>query len=77
MRPFTILAAFTAGALLAYLLDPQHGRRRRALLRDKLYSHAKTVQDRAPKIAKDLSNRAHGVVAEVRRLAGRPEPHQG
>jgi hypothetical protein len=77
MKPLTILMVFAAGAACAYLFDPQQGRRRRALLRDKLYSQAKTVQDRAPKIAKDLRNRAQGVVAEVRRFAGRPQPHQG
>ena len=73
---FIIFAAATAGATLAYLLDPTQGRRRRALVRDKAYSQVKTLQDRAPKIAKDLRNRAHGLVAETRRLLGRPERHQ-
>jgi hypothetical protein len=77
MKVLTLLAAAGAGAALAYLLDPQQGRQRRALVRDKAYSYGKTFQDRAPKIAKDLQNRAHGVVAETRRLLGHPEPHQG
>lgn len=76
MKPVTFLAVFTSGALLAYLLDPQQGRRRRALVRDKAYSHMKTIQARAPGIAKDLRNRAHGLVAETRRALGRPERHQ-
>jgi hypothetical protein len=72
----TIAAAAATGAALAYLLDPVHGRRRRALVRDKAYSRMKTLQERAPKIAKDLRHRAHGVVAQTRRLLGHPEPHQ-
>jgi len=76
MRLFTLLAAAGAGAALAYLLDPQQGRQRRAMVRDKLNSQIKTVQERAPKIAKDLQNRAHGVVAETRRFLGHPEPHR-
>jgi hypothetical protein len=72
----TIAAAAATGAVLAYLLDPTQGRRRRALVRDKAYSQMKTLQDRAPKIAQDLGNRARGVVATVRRQLGRPEPHQ-
>jgi len=73
MKALTLLAAAGAGAALAYLLDPKQGRQRRAMVRDKI----KMVQKRAPKIAKDLQNRAHGVVAETRRFLGRPEPHQG
>ena len=73
---FIIMAAAAAGATLAYLLEPAQGRRRRALVRDKAYSQMKTLQERAPKIAMDLRNRAHGVAAETRRLLGRPEPHQ-
>ena len=72
MKVLTLLAVAGAGAALAYLLDPQHGRQRRAMVRDKI----KTVQKRAPKIAKDLQNRAHGVVAETRRFLGRPERHR-
>ena len=72
MKVLTLLAVAGTGAALAYLLDPQHGRQRRAMVRDKL----RTAQERAPKIARDLRNRAHGVVAETRRFLGRPEPHR-
>jgi hypothetical protein len=71
-----IAAAAATGAVLAYLFDPTQGRRRRALVRDKAYSQMKTIQDCAPGIAKDLRNRAHGLVAETRRMLGRPERHQ-
>ena len=72
----TIAASAAAGAAIAWLLDPVQGRRRSALARDKAYSYMRTAQDRAPKIAQDLRNRAHGVIAEARRMAGHPEPHQ-
>jgi hypothetical protein len=52
------LVTFGLGALAMYLLDPQQGRRRRALLQDRL-THARTV-------LRKLSNRAHGVAAEAR-----------
>lgn len=72
MKVLTLIAAAGAGAALAYLLDPQQGRKRRAMVRDGI----KMAQKRAPKIARDLQNRAHGVVAETRRFLGRPEPHR-
>lgn len=72
MKVLTLIAAAGAGAALAYLLDPQQGRKRRAMVRDGI----KMAQKRAPKIARDLQNRAHGVVAETRRLLGQPEPHR-
>ena len=72
MKVLTLLAAAGAGAALAYLFDPKQGRQRRAMVRDRI----RTAQERAPKIARDLQNRAHGVVAETRRLIGRPEPHR-
>jgi hypothetical protein len=54
------------GALAMYLLDPQQGRRRRALLQDQL-THARSVlRKRAAGTARDLSNRAYGVAAEAR-----------
>jgi hypothetical protein len=54
------------GALAMYLLDPQQGRRRRALLQDQL-THARTgLRKRAAGTARDLSNRAHGMAAEAR-----------
>jgi hypothetical protein len=50
------LIAFGAGAAAMYLLDPEQGRRRRALLRAQLV-HARRV----------LSARTSGLAAEARR----------
>jgi hypothetical protein len=49
------LIIFGLGALTMYLLDPDQGRRRRALLRDR-FTHAKrVVSERASGTARDLS----------------------
>jgi len=57
--------ALGIGALAMYYLDPENGARRRALVRDKLV-HFKTVARREVQgHAKDVMNRAEGVVAEA------------
>src|SRR5204862_7625770 len=76
MRPakgLTLLAAASTGALLAYLLDPTQGKRRRALVRDKAYSQMKSVQDCAPGIAADVRNRAQGLASRLRLRLARAE----
>jgi hypothetical protein len=59
-----------AGAAVMFLLDPSRGNRRRALARDKLV-HAghelEHLRGAAAARARDLRNRARGVVAEARR----------
>jgi osmotically-inducible protein OsmY len=49
-----------------YMLDPDRGRRRRALARDQARSTANTLADAASAKAEDLANRARGMVAEAR-----------
>jgi hypothetical protein len=61
------LITFGLGALAMYLLDPEQGRRRRALMRDQ-WTHAKrVVRERAAGTVRDLSNRAYGAGMEARR----------
>jgi hypothetical protein len=65
-----VLSAAAAGAGLMYLLDPQGGRRRRALVRDQLVRAAHRTGDAVDTTSRDVTNRARGVVAELRsRLA--------
>ncbi|MEZ0227179.1 MAG: BON domain-containing protein, partial [Planctomycetota bacterium] len=64
-RGWTILSVGT-GAGLMYLLDPERGRRRRALLRDKAAHGAREVRRALGLASRDLVNRSRGVVAEVR-----------
>lgn len=59
------------GAGLMYLLDPQGGRRRRALARDKTVSALKTGGNTALKTGKNLGNRTKGLVHEAGSLLHR------
>jgi hypothetical protein len=58
-------AAFGAAAM--YFLDPQGGRRRRALVRDKAVSYANQAGDYAETTARTLGNQATGPVHKARR----------
>lgn len=69
-----VLGALALGALAMYLLDPQQGNRRRAVVRDKLYSVSRKSKLRAQAKSRDLANRAKGVVYEARRAAGKVAP---
>jgi hypothetical protein len=62
-----------SGAALMYLLDPQGGKRRRALIRDRMVHWAKKTTAGAEATARDVRNRALGLAAEARSRVG-PEP---
>ncbi len=62
-RAVSMLAGAGIGAGLMYLLDPQMGRRRRALARDRAVSLAHRAQDAADVVGRDMRNRAHGLAA--------------
>ena len=66
-----VLGAFGIGALAMYFFDPVSGRRRRALLRDQLVHAQHEITDYAEDTAKDLRNRAYGLVAEARSIVER------
>jgi hypothetical protein len=53
------------GAGVMYLLDPQGGRRRRALARDKAVSLAKTGGTVVGKKSRHLGNRTKGLISEA------------
>ena len=61
------IAALGIGAIAMYYLDPGSGKRRRALLRDQVVHAKHRVEDYAQGKAKDLRNRAQGLVARSRR----------
>jgi len=66
-----LLAGAGLGAGLMYIFDPQMGRRRRALARDKTVSLAHEAQDAAEVVAKDMKNRAQGLASgDLSVLAG-------
>jgi hypothetical protein len=65
------------GAALMYVLDPERGRRRRALARDKAVSFAKDTGRAVARTSRDLGNRAKGVAAEVRSAVAKREDSDG
>ncbi len=65
-----LLVGIGIGAGLMYLLDPERGRKRRALLRDKAVALSNDASDAIGKTSRDLGNRAQGVVAETSKALG-------
>ena len=61
-----LLAGLGTGALLMYLLDPDRGNRRRALIRDKMVKLNRQTQDAVGGKVKDMSNRAKGMLHEAK-----------
>lgn len=51
-----------------YWFDPEQGRRRRALLRDKLMSGLTLIRHATDVVGRDARNRLHGTVARTRSL---------
>jgi hypothetical protein len=61
------IAALGIGAIAMYYLDPASGKRRRALLRDQVVHAKHRISDYTEHKARDLRNRAQGLVARSRR----------
>jgi hypothetical protein len=68
-----VLFGAAIGAGIMYLLDPDGGRRRRALVRDQLVSAGHRASDAVGAKSRDMTNRARGVVAELRGRLRREE----
>jgi uncharacterized membrane protein len=62
------IATATAAAAILYLLDPVSGRRRRAILRDRVMSRFGTALRGIDAAGRDLAHRTHGLTACARRL---------
>ena len=63
-----LLLGLALGATGVFLLDPQQGRRRRALLRDKMVRGVNESREFADAAAQDLRSRAQGIAAQARSL---------
>ena len=61
------------GAGLMYFLDPDRGRRRRALMRDKSIRWSRKTREFAGSTPRDMRNRAQGMGAAVKSWV-QPEP---
>lgn len=54
------------GAALMYLFDPERGKRRRALLRDKVSHVTHSTREKVDVKSRDAANRLHGLLARTR-----------
>ena len=56
------------GAALMYFFDPDRGKRRRALVRDKIEAAENKMGEYASKMSRDIRNRAYGLAAETKSI---------
>jgi uncharacterized membrane protein len=62
----SLISGLGLGAAMMYLLDPERGNRRRALLRDKANRMWHLSGESTARAAEDLRNRTRGLAAEIR-----------
>lgn len=67
MRITKMMVGSLGGAALMYFLDPNEGRRRRAMLRDQVEKFMNTAADRTEGMIENISDRAQGIAAEKTR----------
>ena len=60
------IGGLIVGLGLAYLLDPERGANRRALVRDKATRVGTKLSEGVDEVARELRNRASGAAAELR-----------
>jgi hypothetical protein len=65
-RKWTLASGVGLGAALMYLLDPDRGKRRRALLRDKTVHLLHATGDTLDVALRNAAHRAHGLIARTR-----------
>ena len=73
-RLLALATGIAAGALVMYMLDPNSGRRRRALVRDKAIAAGHDVEKLARGTTRQTANHVRGVAAKVRARAHRSHP---
>jgi hyperosmotically inducible periplasmic protein len=64
--PLALILGLSLGAALMYFLDPDSGRRRRALVREKSAHYAREARHRQAGLLRHAGNRARGAAASVR-----------
>jgi hypothetical protein len=62
----SLLSGVAIGAALALAFDPGHGRRRRALIRDRMTRGTRRTGHALEATARDIRNRARGIAAATR-----------
>ncbi len=76
-KAITLGAGIGLGTGIMYLLDPDRGKRRRALVRDQLKHAMRKTGDGLGATARDVSNRARGLAAQVQSKISGEEPTDG
>src|SRR5438093_8270350 len=66
-RVWAVVASFALGAAAMYFTDPDKGRRRRAIIRDRSRSAVAEILDFVNVAARDAAHRAQGVRAQAQR----------
>jgi gas vesicle protein len=66
MNTGNLLAGAGLGAALAFILDPNTGGRRRALVRDQFVRASRKTRDGLDATARDLANRTRGITSATR-----------
>ena len=61
-----LISGVGIGVALMYVFDPERGKRRRALIRDKAIGLKNDLSDMAEKKAVDMKNRAQGMMHEAK-----------
>ena len=64
-KGLTFGAGLGIGTIVMYVLDPDRGKRRRALLRDKCVSATRKTGEAIEITARDLTNRAQGIATSI------------
>src|SRR5215207_10311785 len=64
-RQLALLSGIGLGAIVMYMVDPDRGKRRRALVRDKFARATHKAPDAISATARDISNRVRGLAAEA------------
>ena len=65
------------GAALMYFFDPDRGKRRRALVRDKIEAAENKMGEYAGKMSRDIRNRAYGFALETKSIFQHEEVPDG
>lgn len=65
-KGLAVLGGIGLGAGLMYLMDPNSGKRRRTMIRDKAVHLLHESEDGIQLAVRDLNNRAHGVAARAK-----------
>ena len=70
----TMVGGAGLGAGLMYLLDPDKGRRRRALIRDQAMHSARTTRGAAEATMRDTQHRTRGIVSSIKSWVAPTKP---